>query len=264
MAFTGGLAMRIDITLASADRNEKIIVPLHYNKVLQGLIYSQLRNRIPAVHESGWQAKGRAFRMFVFSRLNGKVERIQERQIHFLSPIRFSVASPIQSVAEALAEGFLKASELRLGSAILELDKIAVVKSPDLSSGHMRCRAISPVTVYSTMLSPEGKKKTYYYHPAEEEFRMQIEDNLRKKAKALGIPNADNRQIRLETVQTRTQDQKVLFYNNIVIKGWMGTFEFTGDPELLALALDAGIGAKNSQGFGMLQKIEKYNVRPSS
>jgi len=32
----------------------------------------------------------------------------------------------------------------------------------------------------------------------------------------------------------------------------MGTFELSGDPTMLALALDAGIGAKNSQGFGIV------------
>jgi hypothetical protein len=37
---------------------------------------------------------------------------------------------------------------------------------------------------------------------------------------------------------------------------------FTGDPELIRLAFDCGIGAKNSQGFGMIAPV-KYE-RPSA
>jgi CRISPR/Cas system endoribonuclease Cas6 (RAMP superfamily) len=28
---------------------------------------------------------------------------------------------------------------------------------------------------------------------------------------------------------------------------------FTGDPELIRLAFDCGVGSKNSQGFGMIE-----------
>lgn len=247
--------MRIDVAMVPT-KSEKVVVPIHYNKALQGLIYAQLRKKIPTIHQSGWQSGSRVFRMFVYSRLMGRIEKIRERQIYFLAPVRFSVASPSTDLIEALAEGFLKAPVLHLAGASLELDKLSVSKAPDLSRGRMLCRALSPVTVYSTVMTADGKKKTYYYHPAEREFRMQVENNLRKKAQALGITDYSSRAIRLESVRTRARDQKVVFYDRTVIKGWMGNFELSGDPEMLTLALDAGIGAKNSQGFGMLNLIE--------
>ncbi len=37
-----------------------------------------------------------------------------------------------------------------------------------------------------------------------------------------------------------------------MIKGWNGKFRLTGDKKMLELALSAGLGAKNSQGFGLI------------
>lgn len=39
-------------------------------------------------------------------------------------------------------------------------------------------------------------------------------------------------------------------YKDTIIKGWVGAYFLAGDPDLLKLALTAGVGAKNSQGFG--------------
>jgi CRISPR-associated endoribonuclease Cas6 len=36
----------------------------------------------------------------------------------------------------------------------------------------------------------------------------------------------------------------------------MGQYKITtSDPELFSVAYDAGLGAKNSQGFGMIEKV---------
>ncbi|HKM39097.1 MAG TPA: CRISPR-associated endoribonuclease Cas6 [bacterium] len=248
--------MRIEVILSPAAGGPKVIVPLHYNKALQGLLYHQLRTAFPKVHEGGWESSGRVFRMFVFSRLMGRIEKIQDKEIHFQAPVRFFVASPNSEVIEVLADGFLKTAVIRLGDAMLELEKLSVCKTPDLTGGQVLCRAMSPVTVYSTVKTADGRKKTYYYHPQEAEFAQLVENNLRKKAQALEIPDVDQRPICLQSARVQAKDQKVVFYGRTVVKGWLGRFHLSGDPTMLKLALNAGIGAKNSQGFGMLQLIK--------
>jgi CRISPR/Cas system endoribonuclease Cas6 (RAMP superfamily) len=49
-----------------------------------------------------------------------------------------------------------------------------------LKEGHISFR--SPITAYSTLLTPDDKKKTYYYHPREHEFTDMVQNNLKKKA----------------------------------------------------------------------------------
>jgi len=46
-------------------------------------------------------------------------------------------------------------------------------------------------------------------------------------------------------------------YKNFLIKGWMGTFRLQGLKKALKLAYDAGLGSKNSQGFGMFEVISR-------
>ena len=46
-------------------------------------------------------------------------------------------------------------------------------------------------------------------------------------------------------------------FKNTIIKGWMGLYKISGNPELLKIAYDAGIGSKNSAGFGMWEVINK-------
>ena len=108
---------------------------------------------------------------------------------------------------------------------------------------------LSPVTIYSTLQSPTGKK-TYYYNPREKEFSILIRDNLLKKYQAYYKRSPDNDEFSIEPLRVSKKDEKIVSYKGFIIKGWMGLYRLNGSPELLKLAYDAGIGGKNSQGFG--------------
>ena len=54
------------------------------------------------------------------------------------------------------------------------------------------------------------------------------------------------------TVQGQERDQKVLNFKGTVIKGWTGLYEAKLPEPYFRLAYDAGFGAKNPQGFGMV------------
>lgn len=45
----------------------------------------------------------------------------------------------------------------------------------------LRIRMLSPLTVYSTLMTPDGKKKTYYFSPYEKEFPALVNSNIKKK-----------------------------------------------------------------------------------
>jgi len=51
-------------------------------------------------------------------------------------------------------------------------------------------------------------------------------------------------------------------FKGFIIKGWMGIYELHLPETYLSMALDAGLGAKNSQGFGMVEVIE--TMRPNT
>jgi len=45
-------------------------------------------------------------------------------------------------------------------------------------------------------------------------------------------------------------------YKNTIIKGYSGKMVVTGPIELLQMAVDAGLGSKNGQGFGCVELCE--------
>ncbi len=52
-------------------------------------------------------------------------------------------------------------------------------------------------------------------------------------------------------------DQKILNFKGTVIKGWTGLYEVNLPEPYFRLAYDAGFGAKNAQGFGMVEVIRE-------
>jgi len=106
-------------------------------------------------------------------------------------------------------------------------------------------------------LTGEGKKKTYYYSPYEEEFTDLIDRNLRKKFEAFRGKRPRARKMKIETMGR--PKEKVVKYRDNIIKCWMGYFILKGNRRLLKLAYDGGIGSKNSQGFGMFEVIHDRN-----
>ncbi|MDN5344100.1 MAG: CRISPR-associated endoribonuclease Cas6 [Clostridia bacterium] len=244
--------LQVELTPAGGD---SLTLPVHYNNLMQGLIYNLVKERMPQIHKQGYVGGERTFRLFVFSRLMGRVKEIRDGHITFHAPVKFKVGSPLKEFIEALAEAFLTVEEMRLGSTVIWTGALALTPLPDFSSGKARGRALSPITVYSTLQNAEGKKKTYYYHPQEKEFGQQVKANLLKKAAALGIEFPPEAQLELQPVNVRSNDLKVVYYKDTVVKGWMGQYVLSGEPQLLRLAFSAGIGAKNSQGFGMLEPV---------
>jgi len=78
-------------------------------------------------------------------------------------------------------------------------------------------------------------------------------DNLKKKVVAFygegKYPELDGAYIRPYRVDEK--NMAIVKYKGFVIKGWMGLFKLNLPEPYLSLAYNAGLGAKNSQGFGM-------------
>lgn len=246
--------MRLQIELATVE-GDHITLPLHYNKAVQGMIYNLLSEYLPELHNHGYVIEGRVFRLFVFSRIEGRICKIKDGGITFEPPIRIQIASPINYILELVANRLLENCKINLEARSLNVEAVSLRKNPDFSKGRVLCRAISPITVYSTLFTASGSKRTYYYHPKETEFAELIRNNLIKKAAILGFDAATD-SFSIEPVVLKNTDQKIVYYKDFVIRGWMGKYLLTGSPRLLEVAYDAGLGSKNSQGFGMIEVIK--------
>ncbi len=249
--------MRLRITLKSEDGSLR--VPIQYNHLLQGLIYANLDRALSEwLHEKGHAYGARRFKLFTFSRLFGKRE-MRNGRVRFDGPAHFYLSAVDSEVLGSFAEHLLTKPAVRLGSAECRVAEVGVEPEPRIDSAKpVLVKAISPITAYSTLQAPNGRKKTYYYAPQEKEWSEALVANIARKAKALewaADVDEDLKGAYMKPYKVKSGDQKILDFKGTVIKGWTGLYEVKLPEPYFRLAYDAGLGSKNAAGFGMVGVI---------
>lgn len=240
--------------------NGGLVLPHHYNREVQGMIYNNLDSALAGwLHNEGVALGRRSFKFFTFSRLVGEY-RISREVIEFTGPVLIHISSVHEQILQSLAEHLLKEPSIRLGQTLCEVRSIEV-EAPSPISRPMRVRTLSPVTTYSTLSMSDGRKKTYYYTPFEQDWEKQLLANLRRKAGALGwsesqVANLQDGKAHIRPLRVDKKDERIMKYRDTVIKAWTGIYELDLPEPFFLLAYDAGLGSKNSQGFGMVEIVK--------
>jgi len=235
-------------------------LPCHYNEIIQGFIYRHLDSWLSEkIHEKGVKdpETERKLKFFTFSRLIPEEKAyIRDGKINLFGAVKLIVSSPIQDFIQSFAMNLMKTNTLRLGSEDLVLSSVEVEGLPQYQE-KIYVRTLSPITVYSTLESADGKKKTYYYSPFEKEFEDLIIKNLQRKLRTWAGSTVFSGSIKPYKVSSK--DQRIVIYKKTVIKGWDGLFELNLPQELFNMAFETGIGAKNSLGFGCIEVWNPYS-----
>lgn len=164
---------------------------------------------------------------------------------------------------ESFATNFVKKEKIKLGKNFFHPFGVEVCTLKKIK-GPIFIKTLSPITVYSTLLSSNGRKKTYYYSPFENEFSSIIKNNLIKKVALINststlIETDENIKFSFKPIRVSKRNEHIINFKGTVIKAWSGIYELDAPQEFLLTAFDTGLGAKNSQGFGMIEKYEKIN-----
>lgn len=245
--------MKLSVTLTS--NTGKIILPVHYNHLVQAAIYQLLNPAFASfLHEHGYIYKKRQFRLFSFSRLMGeyKLDR-KHGMIIFANPIKLIILSPLKVFSEDVINSLMLGKCFRLGSKMLEVSEIAV-DFPKVADNEVRIRTLSPIVSYSTIERQDGGKFTRYFEPAESEFGRLVSLNLFKKLKAWD-PNwmVPEEEFHFFIKPVGRIRRNLVMYKSNVIKGYSGVFLLKGEPKYLEFALNVGLGSKGAQGFGAIE-----------
>jgi CRISPR-associated endoribonuclease Cas6 len=230
----------------------EIKIPTNYNHLIQAVIYNTIDPELATfLHERGYESGKRVFKLFSFSRISGRfnISRTQGT-IKFNEDVRLVISSPVDRFCQSIANGLLTKQYILIGNSWAKVEKINI-QQYQVEEGKIVFKTLSPVVVYSTLLRPDGRKYTCYYQPGEPEYNSLITNNLRKKFQALnGKEVSEEGEVKVRALGPVRLH--VVNYKNTVIKGYSGKLELTGPVELLQMAVDAGLGSKNSQGFGCM------------
>ncbi len=228
---------------------QALSLPLNYNHIIQSVIYraiGSLPEYSSFMHDQGYSAGGRRYKLFNFSRLSGDYF-VENRLMTFKTYMSFEVRSPEPILLRLLGQ-YLWENGITFGDETykdIELELYDYTVEQD----YLTINMISPVTVYTTD-QPSGH--TYYYGPDQEDFYNLIDENFRRKYQAyFGLSPTEHLQMSL--VEGDKPKKTVTKYKGLYVTAWGGKYNLSCSRKYLDFLYQTGIGSKNGQGFGMFE-----------
>lgn len=237
--------MQLTLTFRCRDAS----LPLAHKYPVQSLIYhilSQDPGFSAQLHDGGFSAGNRRFKLFTFGDLTGNY-RIENGTICFRDFISLEVRSPEPAFLETLEKCARTGQTYTLNGNALTL--IALRRDArTVTQNQIRVQTLSPVTAHTTL----ADGTTRYFSPEEPEFLQALVGNAYRKLMSFGQPIPAGS---LFILPQGSFKKVVTTYKGTYITAWKGEFLLKGNPELLTFLQDTGLGAKNSQGFGMFRVL---------
>lgn len=231
-----------------------ITLPVNYHNLIQGWIYSIL----PAegygsfIHDQGYRAGNRPFKLFVFSDLMGSYE-IKDRQITFKDGCTLKIGSQSEEFIQHLYQFLSMNQKAMIGHQVLNIRSMKLEELPCFKGEkEVLLRSISPVTAYST-----SEKKVTYFEPGSEEFEQSCLNNLKNKCSAYSLAFSPS----FEIINVEYAKKRIIHFKNTFYVSYNVMLRVRVDYPTLNLIWNTGLCAKNSAGFGMINLLkEKHDI----
>jgi CRISPR-associated endoribonuclease Cas6 len=209
-------------------------VPVAYHLLLQRTLYSLF----PPEIIRAWRER-HGFRPLTFSRLLGRT-RIVQQQLFLSGPIDWWISFRQADEALSLLDGIQTQPTLVIGGQRMAISDL------EIEPPFVWTRDMMGVTTLSPIVADDNVKgRIVSYAPDDPRFQSHIRHNAQAKAlQFLGRPINALTIRPLETSCVRS------WYGTTPVIGYRGQFLLTGEPALLELLYDVGIGRRNGLGFG--------------
>ena len=248
--------MRIKII---CDVGSGVCLPINYNHSLTSAIYQFLRLSDPEyahfLHEDGYIAGDKRFKLFTFSQLMARKRQIMGDQIYFRSQVTWYVSSPQEAFLGSFAASLMEDGRLRVGHQYLRVVDVEIPRAPRFHQ-NMKFRCLSPITI-STKRERNGKLVMHYCLHDEPEFSELVRQNLIRKHEAIYRyrPRDDSFSMEFDPEyisRRKGRITRLIRFKDVDIRGVLCPFHACGSPELMFVGYECGFGDKNSAGFGMV------------
>lgn len=253
--------MRVKITFL-LQRNSNL--PVNYNYYLASLIYKILyhsSHKFSAfLHDQGFEFEGKHFKLFTFSQLLFEKKRIEKDKIINLGKhITWFISSIKDEFIQHFIDGLFKKSRVTLEKQTLIPERVETVAQPELN-GINRFTCLSPITM-STKIDKDGKPHLYYLRIDEPDFKEKVKENLIRKYNLIYGRPPQNKDFEMEFdkeyLNANKTISRLINFKGINIRGYTVPFIVKGNPELVKVGYECGLGDKNSLGFGMVKLLNE-------
>lgn len=222
------------------------VLPFNYFYQLQSSVYSLLGtvSESDFWHDVGFGEMSK-FKGFCFGALQGeyRVDTTQKKLL-FDGALTLEVRSPVFEFIDAFQRAVEKRPYIKLFDTRLDV-AAASLSNTHFDDGVTRFTAATPVVIHRQQ--PDGH--TVYFSPETDDFFIGICNNLEKKFSA--IKNTVPEQVLLRPAGELKK--VVTKYKETWITGYTGDFEIRAGAKMKEFIYSAGLGEKNSQGFGFVE-----------
>jgi CRISPR-associated endoribonuclease Cas6 len=256
--------MRLKLTL---NHRPNSTLSLNYHYALQAVIYKVLERADPEfshwLHEKGYEASGRKFKLFTFSELRG-LPFFMDKQAQTIcfrgNTVTWQVSFCVDKDVEKFITGLFQNQVLEVatpaGRVQFTVQGVEMLPPPPVHET-MRFKATMPICISE---QTETDKQPQYLNPTHPHFERLFFSNLQHKYEAafgaspLPITNYSLHILTEPRMKGLTTYKKSLD-RPIKTIGYTFDFEVTAPSAWLRLGFDAGFGGKNSGGFGFCEVL---------
>lgn len=222
-------------------------LPINYRPLIHGMIYQALAydpafSAVLHSAASGGDDK-RSFKGFTFSPLMGQYA-IAEHTIFFHRQADLEIRSRDEGLIRLLHQSFSQKQTVRVGTEELTVTRCEMTDI-HLQTNRIAIRMVSPVVAYRT----DENGHTVFFSPDDEAFYSALVRNAQRKCQHFGLAQPFDLQI--SSLNKKLPGKQFSMFKKTYITGWFGSYLLEGDPGIIDLLYQAGLGAKNSEGFGL-------------
>ena len=228
---------------------EKEEIPIQYRKTIISYFKHSLEEYNQKYYQKYYNGKDPIIKQYAFSAYY-KQQKIEKDKIILEDQrLEINITTSDYETGIILYNSFNKQKHKKysLNNNSMTLENITTANEKEITTEKISVKFQAPLCVRL-----RENSKDYYYSYENEKFEETLKINIKEQLKITNMPT--------EIVDTFTikpiKAKKVLikFYEKC-IECSTGTFELSGNKELLKYLYKSGIGSKHSAGFGMFQII---------
>jgi len=266
--------MRFKITFQTEEKSFESIIPLSYQYELSAWIYRVISSGNPEfsrwLHNRGYIAEGKSFKLFTFSRLQIPRKQFQisdDRLIIIKGEILIYISFLLERAAEPFIIGLFRNQNMLLGDR--KSRAAFVVKSIESLSDPEFTETLSFHTLSPIVINKVDGKHGEFLKPGHPEYENLLFQNLVRKYIAVKEtscekedPDSHNSSVTRFELLNEPKSKLVVIKagtsQETKIRGYMFDFKLTSPVELIRTGYFAGFGEKNSLGFGCVEIIPDH------
>lgn len=226
---------------------EKEEIPIQYRKTIISYFKNCLEENNKEYYQKYYNEKDPIIKQYTFSTYY-KQQKIENDKIILKDKnLELNISTSDYETGIILYNSFNKQKHKKypLNSNSMTLENITMTKEKEITTDKIIVKFQSPLCVRE-----RENNKDYYYSYENDKFEEILKINIKEQLKITNIPTEKVDTFTIKPINAK----KILikFYEKC-IECSTGTFEISGNKELLKYLYQSGIGSKHSAGFGMFQ-----------